>query len=59
MNHFSMEQISKEKYTARIKEGLHEQGLKRSSQPKNPAARNLTRLVFVATVLILVVRFVI
>ncbi|HSG44394.1 MAG TPA: hypothetical protein VLA72_14690 [Anaerolineales bacterium] len=59
MNHFSMEQIGKEKYSARIKEGLLEQGLKRSSQPKNPAARNLTRLVFISAVLILVVRFVI
>lgn len=57
MNHFSMEQIGKEKYSARIKEGLHEQGIKRFFQPKNAAVRNLTRLVLVATVLILIVRF--
>ena len=57
MNHFSMEQSVKEKISARIKEGLHEQEVNRHFHPKIPAARNWTRLAIGAAVLILIVRF--
>ena len=58
MNHYSMEKIGKEKYSARIKEGLHEQELKRHVRSKNPAAIKWRRAFVAATILLVIIRLV-
>ncbi|HSM70211.1 MAG TPA: hypothetical protein VK851_01585 [Anaerolineales bacterium] len=57
MNHYSMEKIAKEKYSARIKEGLHEQELKRHLRSKNPVTTKWRRAFVVATILFVIIRF--